>query len=119
MPFTSVPVAQEVRVRVHDELAGQRLRALGGLILLGGLGTRDVEQPAVDLVHGDERGGHAGGGREERATAHALLARQVVAERLHARFDLALRAGLRGGEVFVARHDLRRDRARERVGLSG
>jgi hypothetical protein len=65
-------VAQEVRVRVHDELARESLGALVGHFRSLRFGGRGVEQQSVDLVHRDEAGGHAGGALEEAAAREAL-----------------------------------------------
>ena len=74
-------VTQEVRVHVHDELVLER----GGALLGhgGGRGFRlaHVEDRAINLVHRNERRGHAGGGLEEAAPVEALLAPEIVGHR--------------------------------------
>ena len=69
-----------------------------------------LEQRAVDLVHRDERRGHAGGGLEELAAVQPLLAAELVGHGEQARLDLALPLVLRVGIEFVAGDDLGRDR---------
>jgi hypothetical protein len=101
--------AQEVRVHVHDELWRLRLRQFRGAAGALGLGLAHLEERPVDLVHRDERGRHAGGGAEEFPPRHAVLARVLGAQRLHQRLHFALTLGLRDGEEFVARYDLRRN----------
>lgn len=49
-------VAQEVRVHVHDELAGQSLRALLRHIDARRFSASGLVERAVDLVHRDESG---------------------------------------------------------------
>ena len=51
---------------------------------------------------------------KKRRRDEALPAGEPVAHLLEPRFDLALLFGLRHRHVFVARHDLRRHRRRER-----
>ena len=87
-------LAQEVGVHVHHELALQRVGARLGELQIRRLALLHRVQrrraPGVGLVHRDERRRHAGGGLEERAAAHAVPLRELRAERLHARLELAL-----------------------------
>ncbi len=106
-------VAQEMGVAVDDKLRRQPLRALGRHIRRRRLGLADLEEAAKDLVHDQERGGHAGCGLKEPPARQALPPGEPVAQFLEPRFDLALLLGLRHRHVFVARHDLRRHRRRE------
>jgi hypothetical protein len=105
-------------VHVHDELAGEPLRPLVGHVRALGLGAAHAEDRPVDVVHRDERRGHAGGRLEEASAAHALVLRQLVAQLLDARLDLLLLRGLRRGRELVARDELGRDRRRKGRGFS-
>ena len=99
-------------MHVHDELilqpVGPRLREVDAL----GLGGRGAIERPVDLVHRDERRSHAGGGLEEAPARQAVLLAKLVAERIHARFDLLLLLGLRDRQEFVAGDNLGRHRSR-------
>ena len=103
-------VAQEMRVGVEDVLALQRNGALVGHLRRGGLRFGDREQLAVDLVHCQEGGRHAGCGLEEAAAADALALREAVAHFGQPVLDLLLLRGLAFREVFVAGDDLGGDR---------
>ena len=103
-------VAQEMRVHVHDELVLERVGALLRHRRRRGFGLAHVEQRPVDLVHRDERRGHAGRGLEEPAAVETLLAAEIVGHRQQPRLDLALPFVLRVGIELVAGDDLRRDR---------
>ena len=83
-------VAQKMSMHVHDELIGQRLGALAGHLRNRRLGPARVIKAAVGFVHRDECRRHACGGLEEGAPRHALPARQLAAEFLDARLELAL-----------------------------
>lgn len=106
-------VTQEVRVHVHDELPRQAARALAGHLRRACFGLADREHRAVDVVHRDERGGHAAGGLEEAAPGQPLVARQFGAELLDPPFECPLAGRLRGRREFIAGHRLHRNRRRE------
>ena len=112
-------VAQEMGVAVEDELILERVGALLGEFGSGGFGVGDIEDAAVDLVHGQIGGGHSGGGAEEGAAADALLAGQFAAHVFQARLDLALLLVLPRGKIFIARDDLRGDRRGEGQSFGG
>src|SRR5205807_334441 len=77
----------------------------------------DLEEAPEDLVHHQEGGGHPGGCLKEPSARQTLPPGEPIAQLLEPRFDLALLSGLRHRHVFVARHDLRRHRRRQRGGL--
>ena len=64
-----------------------RASARSGLLRLG---LRHAEDGAVDLVHRQEGGGHAGGGGQEAAARAVLPGADLVGHGLDAGFDLAL-----------------------------
>ena len=100
-------VAQEMGMGVEHVLALQRDGAFVGHLRSGGLGFGDREQLAVDLVHRQEGGGHAGCGLKEAAAADALAPGQTVAHFGQPVLDLLCLRGLAFGEIFVAGYDLR------------
>ena len=82
---------------VEDELAGQALRARQHQFGLAGLGRRDLENIAVDVVHGEECRRHAAARVQELPTAQAKVLAVQVGELVDSRLDLLLRSALRGG----------------------
>ena len=94
------------------------LRASGALLGHGrrrglcGAGRKNI---AVDLVHGDERGGHAGSALKEAAAVEALFFAKFVGHGEQPRFNLALSGILRIGIEFVAGDDLGRIGARSAI----
>ena len=109
--------AQEVRVHVHHELVLQVVGASLRDVEVGWLAFQHFVNrlPAlgVDFVHRREGRGHAAGGLEELAPAHAVLLRHARADVLHAHFEFLLLRALRLRHVLVARDELHRDRRRE------
>ncbi|TMI15398.1 MAG: hypothetical protein E6H38_07470 [Betaproteobacteria bacterium] len=75
------------------------------------------EHLPVDLVHGEEAGGHPAGAGEELAAADVELPARLAGDLLDARLDLLLVLGLRDGHVLAVRHHLRRNRRMEQVRL--
>src|SRR5258706_12299192 len=88
-------VAHEVGLDVEDELPCETFRPCQHHFGLTGLGRRDLEDVAVDLVHGEK------GGRHTAARSHKLPAVQAerfavkVGQLINARFDLLLDRALR------------------------
>src|SRR5947207_14642451 len=92
-----------------DELLGQILRALTGLLRDRRLGARYAENRSIGVVHRYECCRHACGGLKKGAAAHALMVRQLAPVAFDPCFELALLCGLRCRHEFVARHLLRRN----------
>jgi hypothetical protein len=107
-------VAQEVGVHVHDELVGEGARAFVRHVRRRRFRAAHAEERSVDVVHRDERRGHAGRALEELAAREALVLRELATQLFHARFDPLLVLRLRARQEFVARDELRRDRRRKR-----
>ena len=99
-----------MRLRVDDELAGERLGSHVGDARRGRLRPGYLEDLAEHVVHGEEGGGHAGARGQELATAHAVLGGQIAGELFHPRLDPALLAGLGHRVVLAVGHDLGRHR---------
>ena len=111
-------IAHEVGLHVEDELAGEGLRSGQHQLGLAGLGGRDLEDVAVDVVHGEE------GRRHAAARAHELPAAQAEAPAVHVgelvdpRLDLLLGSALRGRKILAVGNDLSRNRRCGRCRLS-
>ena len=99
-------VTHEVRLIVEDELPAQRARPRLRHPGLGRFGAADIEERSEDLVHRQERRGHAGAACQELPPAQAVpgaeLGRQILDPRLHMR----LLASLGKRVEFAVRHDL-------------
>src|SRR5882672_6336404 len=103
-------VAHEMGLHIEDELAGEALRPRQhhfGIMLLGGF---DLEDRAVDLVHGEEGCRHAAARAHELAAAQAQPPAVEVRQRVYALLDPLLRGTLRGRQILAVRHDLGRYR---------
>ena len=101
----------------HEQVARRRVRQRGvGLVELLAV---DVEELAVDLVHGEEARGHAAGAGQEAAPAEAQAAPGGVGEVGDALLDLALLGGLRDRHVLAVRDHARRHRRMQIVHLVG
>ena len=77
-------VADEVRLGIDDELAGQRLGSRIGQSGCGRLGALHVEDRPEYVVHGEEGRGHAGAAGEELAPAQPVTRREVAGQRVDA-----------------------------------
>jgi hypothetical protein len=106
-------VAQEMRVHVHDELAGERLRALGRDAGRRRLGAADAVERPVDVVHRRERRGHARGAAKEGAARLPVPWRELLGEIRDPGRDLLLPRGSRGRHELVAGDDPRGQRPAE------
>ena len=100
-------VAHEMGLDVEDELPGQVLGAGQQQLGLARLGGLDLEHAAaVDLVHGDERGGHAAAGLHELPAAEPEPLAVGVGQFEDSPLDALLRLALRGWKILAVRHDL-------------
>ena len=103
-------VAHEVGLDVEDELPCETFRPCQHHFGLTGLGRRDLEDVAVDLVHGEK------GGRHTAARSHELSAVQAepfavkLGQLINARFDLLLDRALRRRQILAVRYNLGRNR---------
>ena len=103
-------VAHEMGLDVEDELAGEALRPRLHQLGLAGLGRRDLEDVAVDLVHGDERRRHAAARAEELPAVQAQPLGVGVGELVDPRLDPLLGGALRRRQILAVGDDLGRNR---------
>src|SRR5262245_31293139 len=96
-----------MRLHVEDELAGEALGARLHQLGLARLGGRDLEHGrAVDLVHRQERRGHAAARLQELPPAQAETFAVVVGQLEDAALDALLDFALGRREILAVRHDL-------------
>src|SRR5262245_65074368 len=88
-------------LNVEDELAGEALRADQHQLRLAGLGGRDLENIAVDVVHAEECRRHAAARVQELPAAQAEVLAVDVGELVDPRLDLLLRVALRGRKILA------------------
>ena len=100
-----VALADHVQLVVEDEEVGRRTVRRKRLALVQRVAAH-VEVAPEDLVHRQERGGHASGGRHELPAAHAELLGGGGGELVRARLDALLLLGLRHRHPLAVRHDL-------------
>ena len=88
-------IADEVRLVIEDELALERLGALGRHGRVCRLGLRHVVEVAKHVVHGQESRRHAAARAEELAPVQTLFGTVLVRQFHDARFHLPLLGRLR------------------------
>ena len=103
-------VAHEMGLDVEDELAGQALRARQHQLGLVGRCRRDLENIAVDVVHGEECRRHAATRVQELPAAQAEVLAVQVGELIDPRLDLLLCSALRGREILAVGNNPSRNR---------
>jgi hypothetical protein len=119
-------VAHEMGLNVEDELVSETLRARQHQFGLSGLRRRDLEDIAVDVVHGEECRRHAAARVQELPAAQAKVPAVDVGELVDPRLDLLLHGALRGRQILAVGNNLggnrrcrrRRLRARDQTLLS-
>jgi hypothetical protein len=111
-------VAHEMGLDVEDELAGEGLRACQHQLGLAGLCRRDLEDIAVDVVHGEERSRHAAAGVHELPAAQAQPLAVRVGELVDPRLDLLLDGALRRRKILAVGNNLSGNRRCRRCRLS-
>src|SRR6185436_17156032 len=94
---------------VEDELAGQALRARQHQFGLAGLCRRDLENIAVDVVHGEECRRHATARVQELPTAQAEVLAVQVGKLVDSRLYLLLRSALGSREILPVGNTLGRN----------
>src|SRR5262245_20873401 len=95
---------------VEDELAGEALCARQHQLGLAGLCRRDLENIAVDVVHGEECRRHAAARVQELPAAQAEVLAVLVGELVDPRLDLLLCGALRGWKILAVGNNLSGDR---------
>ena len=110
-------VAHEMGLDVEDELAGEALRARQHQLGLAGLCRGDLENIAVDVVHGEECRRHAAARVQELPAAQAEVLAVQVSELVDPRLDLLLCSALRGREILAVGNNLSGDRRCRRCRL--
>ena len=104
-------IAYEMGLHIEDELTGEALRACLHQLGLVRLGGRDLEHARpVDLVHRQERRGHAAARLQELPPAQAESLAVLVRQLEDAPLDVLLRLALGWREILAVRHDLGRYR---------
>src|SRR6266436_242289 len=104
-------------LNVEDELIGEALRPCSHHLRLAGLGGRDLENIAVDVVHAEECRRHATARVQELPAAQAEVLAVHVGELVDPCFDLLLRSALRGREILAVGNNLSRNRRCRRCRL--
>ena len=103
-------VPHKMGLDVKHELPCETFRPRQHHFGLSRLGRRDLEDVAVDLVHGEK------GGRHTAARTHELPAVQAepfgvkFGQLINARFDLLLSRALRRRQILAVRYNLSRNR---------
>ena len=110
-------VTHEMGLDIEDELIGEALGARQHQFGLAGLGGRDLENIAVDVIHGEERRRHAAACVQELPAAQAEVLAVHVRELVDPCLDLPLRRALRGREIFAVGNNLSRYRRCRRCRL--
>ena len=82
------------------------MRARQHQLGLAGLGRRDLEDIAVDVVHGEECCRHATARVQELPAAQAEVLAIDVGELVDPRLDLLLRGALRGRQILAVGDNL-------------
>ena len=93
--------AQEMRMHIHDELVLQRRSTRCRRIRLLRLSTAHGIKRAMDFIHGQEGGRHAGSGLQKATPAQPLLGTDFIRHFLDACFDRLLFFGLRHRPEFI------------------
>ena len=110
-------VTHEMGLDIEDELISEALGARQHQFGLAGLGGRDLEDIAVDVVHGEKRRRHAAACVQELPAAQAEVLAVHVRELVDPCLDLLLRRALRGRKILAVGNNLGRYRRCRRCRL--